>query len=693
MSDSSTSQLCPSEDVFVLMLQHELSPVERAELEEHLDTCAICARLVVELADLLSVHDLPTEASFVSEDVLPTQGGMTQFKGYRLGGVLGAGGMGVVYRARDTTLDREVAIKVIRADKLDGEQAEQLSARLLREAKMLARVNHPNVVTIHEARVEASRVYLVMELIEGGSLDRIQRARTLDWEVIINLYLQVCEGLHAAHDAGVIHRDIKPSNIIVTPELRAVLTDFGLARGALEHAAGRPQASTLSSLTRTGAVLGTPAYMPPEQHLGGVADERSDIFGLCASLYASLFGERPFAGESVEEVALNACSGEVRQPSDLKGVPAQVLDVLRTGMSRRKEDRYASVEDLRSALDAVRLHQSREVWRWAALGVMLCVVAGVSVWAWSQGHADSEPLLLPITRRAPQEVSISIPVHTAIAQTHHAHRQAVHEGVAWSAHRGVESALAGASSVNVYTQQTRHVAAKKSAPGVAPPQKSAKLVEPSPSAALSEADLKRIETAKLIMSRHGKWSAAYMSHDMQGCRAALDGLPDDNFTVRIYRSQCFLIEGRCDEAIDLFEMAYAEHAPGTDVSKLGENLRLNCRPPESSPVELFVWDTGLLMDTSPKVCRTRGAEFITRLEDDVFRQQLMARGVSGQVSMRLRAGLKCVARSKRDECDLAFDMAWMIARLEKRGATPDELDAHVRAQLDGLDKLGHCVAP
>ena len=210
---------------------------------------------------------------------------------YRTTAELGRGAMGVVYRGVDPALDRPVAIKVIAAKAVSGgASAEEMEARFLREAKVSARINHPNVVTVYDAGREGDTLYLVMELVEGESLAaRLARGAYPEPEEALSMAAQVAEALAAAHTMGVVHRDIKPANVLITREGRIKVTDFGVAKAIGEE----------TGLTRTGVVVGSPAYMAPEQVRGAQVDGRADLFSLGVVLYELVTHRRPFPADTV----------------------------------------------------------------------------------------------------------------------------------------------------------------------------------------------------------------------------------------------------------------------------------------------------------------------------------------------------------------------------------------------------------
>jgi serine/threonine protein kinase len=198
---------------------------------------------------------------------------------------VGRGSMGIVYQARDPNIDRLVAVKVLRHDRIT---TDSFVKRFLKEAKVIGRLSHPHIVTIHDVGEDQGTVYIAMEFLEGISLSEIIQDRCLDAKEVIDLGTQIAETLDYAHRKGVIHRDIKPSNIVVEPDGQIKITDFGIAR--IEDSSATLQ-------TQAGAIMGTPAYMSPEQVLGHSVDGRSDLFSLGVILYELSTGRRPFGGD------------------------------------------------------------------------------------------------------------------------------------------------------------------------------------------------------------------------------------------------------------------------------------------------------------------------------------------------------------------------------------------------------------
>ncbi len=273
---------------------------------------------------------------------------------------LGAGGMGVVYAAYDPELDRKLAIKLLLPGHGDAEGDSIARTRLLREAQALAKLDHPHVVAIHDVGTVGDRVYLAMDIVEGDTLGAWRERTPRSWREVLDVIVAAGEGLAAAHDKGLVHRDIKPENIMVGADGRVRVMDFGLARTgedtgvecpALDADIARAPSVLSSALTLEGSMMGTPAYMAPEQFSGAVIDPRTDQFSLCATAWEALYGQRPFSGESLADLAAKVVDG-VRDPPPLgRRVPAWLRRVLERGLQSRAQDRFP---DTRALLDALR---------------------------------------------------------------------------------------------------------------------------------------------------------------------------------------------------------------------------------------------------------------------------------------------------------------------------------------------------
>ncbi len=299
---------------------------------------------------------------------------------------LGAGGMGVVYMAHDPELDRRVAIKVLR-EQSGGLEA---ASRLQREAQAIARVSHPNVVAVHETGVHDGAVYVVMEYVRGQPLRDWLRAAPRQPAAIIDMFIEAGNGLVAAHAAGLIHRDFKPENVIVGEDERPRVLDFGLARSFHdEQAITQPSATTgaLSELTRTGAVMGTPSYMSPEQFRGVALTPATDQFSFCVGLFEALFGERPYPGDTLDALLRAVTLGDAREPPRAAGVSSRVRAALRRGLARDPARRFPSMDALLREL-APRSPRRAPVWLMAGA---LTVPLGGALWLGLAGDDEPDP--------------------------------------------------------------------------------------------------------------------------------------------------------------------------------------------------------------------------------------------------------------------------------------------------------------
>jgi serine/threonine protein kinase/Tol biopolymer transport system component len=269
----------------------------------------------------------------------PASGGFeigSQVGSYRIDARLGEGGMGVVYRATDTKLNREVAIKVL-GDHLFDANARR---RFQREAQMASALNHPHILTVYDVGEHADRQYLVTELVDGGTLQDWAQAEPHRWRAVVELLVGVADALAAAHDASILHRDVKPANILITKNGYAKLADFGLAR-LVEDDETRARGTRH---TATGAVVGTAAYMSPEQALGRKLDARSDIFTFGVVLYELLAGRHPFASES-DVVMLQAVIHSPPPPLPDE-IPEALQTVVDKSLEKEPSDRYQSMREL-----------------------------------------------------------------------------------------------------------------------------------------------------------------------------------------------------------------------------------------------------------------------------------------------------------------------------------------------------------
>lgn len=301
------------------------------------------------------------------------------------------GGMGVVYRAYDTQLDRRVALKLLHP-RLHG--TERARARLLMEARVLARLDHPNVVSVHEAVDLEGQVVIVMELVKGTSLAAWERERTRAWKEVVGVYLQAGRGLAAAHALGVIHRDFKPANVVVGEDGRVRVLDFGLAQVAEDavdasdelcarDVDGNTDPPPASMRTATGEVAGTPGFTAPERLAGEAATAASDQFSFCVALHRALHGNLPFSGEDDRTLADNTRDGTIIQ-AEGRRIPGWLAALVARGLAAGPGDRHPS---MRALLD--ELGRERGVRRWPLVFATAAMVAGLVGFMWQR---DADPL-------------------------------------------------------------------------------------------------------------------------------------------------------------------------------------------------------------------------------------------------------------------------------------------------------------
>jgi serine/threonine protein kinase/Tol biopolymer transport system component len=273
---------------------------------------------------------------------------------YRIISLLGKGGMGEVYRARDVRLGRDVAIKVL--PKIFSHDAERLR-RFEREAQAASALNHPNIITIHETGQFGDTHYIVTEYVEGETLRRLMAAGNMKLSEALDVATQMASALTAAHSAGIIHRDIKPENVMVRPDGLVKTLDFGMAKLAKPPAPGNPsQASTGNhSSTEAGIVMGTARYMSPEQARGLEVDARSDIFSLGVTLYEMVAGRRPFEGETSSDIIAAILQREAEPLSRyMPEVPAELEQIVNKALVKEREDRYQTIKELQNALSSLK---------------------------------------------------------------------------------------------------------------------------------------------------------------------------------------------------------------------------------------------------------------------------------------------------------------------------------------------------
>jgi len=275
---------------------------------------------------------------------------------------LGQGGMGTVVAAYDPDLDRKVAIKLLRPAAWGGDSSPSSGReRMLREARAMAKLSHPNVLTVHEAGTAGDRVFIAMEYAGGGTLTEWLERTKRSWREVVEVFVKAGRGLAAAHDAGLVHRDFKPDNVLLTRDGRVRVADFGLVGvGGIEQTDEAEEdgdtdvahALLDSTLTRTGALMGTPAYMAPEQHARDRVDAKADQFAFCVALYEALYGQLPFEGRTYQELKHSVCEGIVRAAPADADVPPWVHAIVLRGLRTERDERHASMGALLGELEA-----------------------------------------------------------------------------------------------------------------------------------------------------------------------------------------------------------------------------------------------------------------------------------------------------------------------------------------------------
>ncbi len=338
----------------------------------------------------------------------------TKIGPYRIEGLLGAGGMGEVYRATDARLSRSVAIKFLSTHLAD----ESARRRFQQEAKAAGSLNHPHIVTVLDVGEIGDRQFLVSEYMDGGTLRTWCQAKKPAWRQSVNLMIGVADGLAAAHEAGILHRDIKPDNILVSSNGYAKLADFGLAK-LLERSDGTDMTQTIAAATKSGVIVGTIAYMSPEQAAGRPVDARSDVFSFGIVLFEMLTGRRPFESKNTLELLQQIIHQPARPLGDIQpDLPVTLRLLVDKALEKDPADRYQSMRDL--AVDLKRLSrdkQNAETSRPAPArqrrialllppAITLALGFGLATWMFKPGESVAPPThFLPFATEAVDETS------------------------------------------------------------------------------------------------------------------------------------------------------------------------------------------------------------------------------------------------------------------------------------------------
>ena len=367
---------CLEPNTVVALVDGRLLADALSSVRQHLAGCQACA-------DLVAVAAGAGPASVASARL--EKG--ASFGRYVILELVGRGGMGEVYAAYDPQLDRKVALKLLRGWARSDASVEAARARLLREAKAIARLSHPNVVVVYDAGEIESRVFLAMEFVDGETLAAWLEAAPRNWHEIREVFVAAGRGLAAAHEAGLVHRDFKPQNVMVGRDGSVRVMDFGLASDRSHGDAGAPletiaispgdaPAAQSVALTHTGMLLGTPLYMAPEQLSGRSTDPRTDQFSFCVALYHALYGERPFPGDTLSTLIDAVRSGRVREPPQKTRVPPFLGKALMRGLRSEPSERF---ESMPAMLEELQRDPARRRGKLAIGAAALALAAALTV--------------------------------------------------------------------------------------------------------------------------------------------------------------------------------------------------------------------------------------------------------------------------------------------------------------------------
>src|SRR5262245_47188622 len=412
-------------------IYHEAAARRGQDREAYLaHTCGGDAALRREVEALLAQDP---HASFLATPATLPPG--SRIGAYELREVIGAGGMGIVYRARDLQLQRDVALKVLpEAVVLDPDRI----ARFEREAKTLASLNHPNIAIIHGLEKSQGTYALVMELVEGEDLSERIAKGPIPLDEALPIARQIAEALEAAHEQGIIHRDLKPANIKVRPDGTVKVLDFGLAKLAESAVATGTNPSPLSLsptitspalMTGVGVLLGTAAYMSPEQARGKPADKRSDIWAFGCVLYEMLTGQRAFAGEDVTETLAAVVKSEPQWDTLPIDLSPSVRAFLRRSLQKNAKQRLHDMADMRLALEGAfettvsgstePVIRPKPVWRRSVpyVATVLAAVLATAIIAWNLWPTSTPPLTARFVSDLPANQSFRGPARPVMASS------------------------------------------------------------------------------------------------------------------------------------------------------------------------------------------------------------------------------------------------------------------------------------
>jgi len=337
----------------------------------------------------------------------------TRLGPYEILAPIGAGGMGHVYKARDTRLDRIVAIKVLPTDKIADPERKQ---RFRQEAKAASSLNHPNIITIYDIGSEDGIDYLAMEFVAGKTLDQLTPRNGMRIGELLGYAAQVADALAKAHQAGIVHRDLKPTNVMVSSEGLVKVLDFGLAKLTQPSSGADDATKTMAALTSDGAILGTTCYMSPEQAEAKPVDSRSDVFSFGTMLYEMTTGQRPFQGQSQVAVLSAILREEPKSVGEIRPeIPNELTRVIARCLRKDPSRRFQHMDDLKVALEELKEESdsgilssssvrvamapaapSNRRWVWIGAGAALLIGVAIASWRLKTTAAVPEAPLQPI---------------------------------------------------------------------------------------------------------------------------------------------------------------------------------------------------------------------------------------------------------------------------------------------------------
>jgi serine/threonine-protein kinase len=423
-SDAATprSAECPSDAAFVELFEGRLPGPPAERLRAHIASCSGCREMFEALTSAATIESgEAVRGGAFAEAIGEALGRGASIGRYVVLSLIGRGGMGEVYAAYDPELDRRIALKLLHT----ARGTAGARARLVREARALGKLSHPNVVQVHDVGEHEGDVFVAMELVDGEPLDAwCKGAPRPPWRAVLDAYLDAARGLSAAHDKGLVHRDVKPGNLLRGKDGRVRVADFGLAAAAREDdlrdevlggrdgKSGPAGAAQLAEtvpvpevsgerLTATGALVGTPLYMAPEQHEGASVGPAADQYSLCAALYEGLHGALPFAPApgadppTLPELADRKRAGAPAAPPAGSPVPAWIHKAVARGLAPRAEDRYPSLAALIAALGDDPDARRRARWRGAAIGAAAAALLAVGAAGWAKSGAFVDPCAHP----------------------------------------------------------------------------------------------------------------------------------------------------------------------------------------------------------------------------------------------------------------------------------------------------------